>query len=80
MLSVNHQKTAAIIVTIVDLACIEEWRNRGDKCMRENIIFDQMLPSYMTLPVSSVKKRGRVYFRELNYCTLNGPLRILAVL
>ena len=47
MLSVNHQKAAAIIVTIVDLACIEEQRNRGDKCTRENIIFDQMLPSYM---------------------------------
>ena len=38
---------AAAIVMIVDLACIEEWRNRGDKCMRENLIFDQILPSYM---------------------------------
>ena len=26
------------------------------------------------LPVNSVKRRGRVYFRELNYSTLNVPL------
>ena len=31
----------------------------------------------LLLPVSSVKKRRRVYFRELNYSTLNVRLKNL---